>query len=253
MKIVIIEDEKLTATDLAETIASVNPLANIVATLTSVENAISWFRFNQQPDLIFSDIQLGDGLSFEIFKAIGNTAPVIFCTAFDEYALRAFEANGIDYILKPFDRQTIETALAKYTKLKNSIIQNSINFEELLRQIMPKKRTVQSSVLVYKNDKILPVRFDSIALFYIENEITHLITFENKHFTINKTIENLEEIAPVDFYRVNRQFLINRKAVKEASQYFARKLSLTLTLPFNETITVSKNKVTDFLEWLSNN
>lgn len=253
MKIVIVEDEKLTANDLAETIAAVNPSAKVIAILTSVENAISWFRYNQQPDLIFSDIQLGDGLSFEIFKTVANTAPIIFCTAYDEYALRAFEANGIDYILKPFDRHAIETAFAKYNKLKNSFTTNTIDFEELLQQMMPKKKTVQSSVLVYKNDKILPVRFEDIALFYIENEITHLVTFENKSYTINKTIENIEEIAPDDFFRVNRQFLVHRKAIKEASQYFARKLSLSLTIPFGETITVSKNKVADFLDWLSNN
>jgi DNA-binding LytR/AlgR family response regulator len=113
------------------------------------------------------------------------------------------------------------------------------------------KRPAQGSVLVYKQDKILPVRFDDIALFYIENEITHLITFDQKRYTINKTIENIEEIASYDFFRVNRQFLVHRRAIKEASHYFARKLLLTLSIPFQETITVSKNKISDFLNWLS--
>jgi two-component system response regulator LytT len=251
MQIVIIEDEKLTATDLAETILRVAPKAQIVAILPSVSSAIEWFQQNEHPDLIFSDIQLGDGLSFEIFKTISTNTPVIFCTAFDEYALRAFEANGIDYILKPFDQLNIEMSLQKYHKLKNKFSGNTANIEQLIQWMAQQKRPSQGSVLVYKQDKILPVRFDDIALFYIENEITHLVTFDQKKYTINKTIENIEEIASNDFFRVNRQFLVHRRAIKEASHYFARKLSLTLCIPFQETITVSKNKVADFLNWLS--
>jgi DNA-binding LytR/AlgR family response regulator len=251
MKIVLIEDEKLTADDLAETILQIVPDAQIVAMLTSVRSATSWFQLNPSPDLIFSDIQLGDGLSFEIFKNINISTPVIFCTAFDAYALRAFEANGIDYLLKPFDKETVESALQKYSKLKNQFSANVPNFDQLMQWIEQKKRPVQGSVLVYKQDKIVPVRFDDIALFYIENEITWLITFDNKRYSINKTIENIEEVASDDFFRVNRQFLVHRNAVKEASQYFARKLAVTLTVPFKETITVSKNKVSDFLLWLS--
>ena len=114
MKIVIIEDEKLTADDLADTILKVSPGVQIVARLSSVKDAIIWFRKNKQPDLIFSDIQLGDGLCFEIFRKQSVTTPVIFCTAFDEYALAAFKANGIDYILKPYDEQTIASALTRY-------------------------------------------------------------------------------------------------------------------------------------------
>jgi two-component system response regulator LytT len=252
MRILIIEDEKLTATNLAETILAVAPDARIVACLFSVQSAVSWFQENEQPDLIFSDVQLGDGLCFEIFKTITNHAPVIFCTAYDEYALKAFDANGIDYILKPFDKKTIEEAFQKYYKLKDTFTGNIPNLDNIIQLIENKKKHTQSSVLVYKQDKIIPVRFEDIAIFYIDNEITHLITFDHKAFTINKTMEKLEEILPDDFFRVNRQFLINHKAIKEASQYFSRKLSLTLTVPFMEKITVSKNKVPDFLSWLSN-
>jgi two-component system, LytTR family, response regulator LytT len=250
MLIVIIEDEKLTADDLAETILRVVPEAKIEAILTSVSSAILWFQQNKHPDLIFSDIQLGDGLSFEIFKAITTDTPVIFCTAYDEYALRAFDANGIDYILKPFDKKSVETAISKYQKLKSKFGGSMSTIEQLIQSLGQQKRPVQGSVLVYKQDKILPIRFDDIALFYIENEITHLITFDQKKYTVNKTIENIEEIASADFFRVNRQFLVHRRAIREASHYFARKLSLNLCIPFPETITVSKNKVGDFLEWL---
>jgi two-component system, LytTR family, response regulator LytT len=251
MKIVIIEDEKLTADDLVETIIKIVPDAKIISVLHSVSTAISWFLKNEDPDLIFSDIQLGDGLSFEIFKKISTTAPVIFCTAYDEYALKAFDANGIDYILKPFDESTIEAAFNKYNNLKNKFSENGPTLDKIIRLFENKKKHTQSSILVYHKDKIVPVRLEDIALFYIENENTHLITFDQKSYTINKTIEEMEKISSIDFFRVNRQFLVNRMAVKEASQYFARKLSLTLTIPFNETITVSKLKVPEFLNWLS--
>ncbi len=251
MKIVIIEDEKLTAADLAETIQSVQPDARIVAILYSVSSAVNWFRNNEPPDLIFSDIQLGDGLSFEIFKTVPTDSPVIFCTAYDEYALKAFDTNGIDYLLKPFDRQSIEAALRKYDRLKNKFITNMENLGQIIQLFENKRKAGTGSVLVYKQDKIVPVRFEDIALFYIENEITYLLTFDHKLYTINKTIEKVEETAPDDFFRVNRQYLVNRKAIKEASQYFARKLSLTLTVPYKETITVSKNRVSGFLNWLS--
>jgi len=253
MKVVIIEDEKLTADDLAETILKIVPDAKIISVLHSVSTAISWFQKNEHPDLIFSDIQLGDGLSFEIFKKISTNVPVIFCTAYDEYALKAFDANGIDYILKPFDKSTIEAAFSKYNKLKNKFSENSSSLDNVIRLLENKKKHNQVSVLVYHKDKIVPVRLEEIALFYIENEITYLLTFDQKSYTINKTIEEIEKISSNDFFRVNRQFLVNRKAIKEASQYFARKLSLTLTIPFKEAITVSKLKVPEFLDWLSTN
>jgi len=251
MKIVIIEDEQLTADDLSETILKVSPEVMIIARLSSVKDAVAWFRKNEQPDLIFSDIQLGDGLCFEIFRKHPITTPVIFCTAFDEYALTAFKAHGIDYILKPFDEQTIAGALTRYKELERKFLGNNKQIETILQLFENRKNQKQGSVLVYHKDKILPIKLQDIALFYLEHEITYIITFRQKTFTISKSLEELEEIAGNSFYRANRQYLINRKAIKEASQYFARKLSIALSIPFSETITVSKVKVPDFLNWLS--
>ena len=251
MKIVIIEDEQLTADDLSETILKVFPGAQIIARLSTVKDAVAWFRKNEQPDLIFSDIQLGDGLCFEIFKKHPLTTPVIFCTAYDEYALSAFKANGIDYILKPFDEQAIANSLTRYKELERKFLGNNQQIEKILQLFDNRKNQNRGSVLVYHKDKILPVKLDDIALFYIDHEITYLITLGQKSFTISRTLEELEEIADNSFYRANRQYLVNRKAIKEASQYFARKLSITLSIPFSETITVSKVKVPDFLNWLS--
>jgi len=247
MNIVIIEDEQLTADDLADNILSLDPGIQIIAKLNSVRDAVGWFKMNEHPDLIFSDIQLGDGLCFEIFKDRSITTPVIFCTAYDEYALSAFKANGIDYILKPFDNETIANALARYKELERRFAGNTDTFETILQLFENRKTQKKGSLLVYQKDKILPVRLDDIALFYIENEIIYILTFDQKSFTTNKTLDELEKMAGADFYRANRQCLVQRKAIKEAAQYFARSLSVTLTIPFKETIKVNKVKVTDFL------
>ncbi len=254
MKIVIIEDEELTALDLVETILKVETNAEIVTILKSVKEAVVFFNKNKQHiDLIFSDIQLGDGLSFEIFKAVESNFPVIFCTAFDEYALNAFKTNGIDYILKPFSEKSIAEAISKYENLKQTFSKDSFHIEEMIAMLDRQKNHKTGAVLVYYKDKIIPIKLEEVAVFYIENEITYILTFDNQQYIINKTLEEIEKIAPEYFYRTNRQNIVNRKAIKEASQYFARKLSLTLSIPFKGTITISKEKASDFLNWLSGN
>ncbi|MFO8022921.1 MAG: LytTR family DNA-binding domain-containing protein [Perlabentimonas sp.] len=250
MNIVIIEDEQHTANDLAQTIQKVVPDANITAILKSVNESVSFFKKNTSLiDLVFSDIQLGDGLSFEIFNTIHVNTPIIFCTAYDEYALNAFKVNGIHYMLKPFTTKTVEMAIAKYQDLKHNFSQNSPQYETILQLLEGKKNV--NSVLVYKNDKILPIRIKDIALFYIENETTRIITFEQKRFSINKSLEELETVTGNSFYRANRQFLVSRMAIKDTSQYFARKLSINLTFQFDQKITVSKTKAAEFLRWLA--
>ena len=251
MRIIIIEDEPHTAEDLAETIIKVEDKARIIASLRSVKEAVSYLQNHEKPDLIFCDIQLGDGLSFEIFNKIPVRSPVIFCTAYDEYALKAFKANGIDYILKPFTINTIRESLKKYRDFSESFTHNAPSYKAILELLESRRNQKQVSVLVYHKDNIVPVKVDDIALFYIESEVTHLLTFSQKEYTINKSLEELEKITAGDFYRANRQFIINRKAIANASQYFGRKLSLNLNLPFSKKILVSKEKSSDFLRWLS--
>lgn len=250
MRIVIIEDELLTANDLAATLKKVAPQAEIVAILGAVRESIDFFEANKTHiDLIFSDIQLGDGLSFEIFQRVAVHTPIIFCTAYDEYALNAFKVSSIHYMLKPFSVKTVSDALEKFQDLKTSLTQKNPEYDTLLNLLSNRKG--QGSVLVYQHDKILPIKIDSIALIFIEHEITYLITFENTRLVINKTLEELEHIAGPNFYRANRQYLVNRKAIKDSSQYFGRKLAINLIIPFEEKITVSKTKATEYLEWLS--
>jgi two-component system, LytTR family, response regulator LytT len=250
MKIVIIEDEKITADELAGTIIALEPDTQIEAILSSVKTAIAHFQKNDEPDLIFSDVQLGDGLSFEIFKTCKIKAPVIFCTAYDEYALNAFKTNGIDYILKPSTSQTIADALAKYSHLRQTFSSDGQQYKAILEALVNRETSKTASVLVHYKDKILPVRIDDIALFYIENEVTHLLTFESKTYLINKNLEELEILSGTNFFRANRQCLINRKAVIDASQYFTRKLSVNISVPYKDKIMISKEKTPQFLSWL---
>jgi DNA-binding LytR/AlgR family response regulator len=249
MNIVIIEDEQISAQDLVDCINDIRPEYSINCILTSVKESITYFKKDQNIDLIFSDIQLGDGLCFEIFKEIKINAPIIFCTAYNTHALEAFKTNGIDYILKPFDLLEIENSIRKFELLTNrnqNQISQLINYFE--NQSLEKKIP---SFLIYKNDKIIPLNINEIAIFYLKNENVLLHTFDGHNFQLHQTLEEIERLNYQNFFRANRQFIIHRKAVKDASHYFNRKLLVNLNLPFDEEIIVSKEKSTAFLEWLS--
>lgn len=252
MKIVVIEDEKLTAKDLIRTILAIEPSAEVVQQLQNVEDALEYFKAKPDIDLIFSDIQLGDGLSFEIFEQIDMTIPIIFCTAYNDFALKAFETSGIDYVLKPFSKQVIEKAITKFKTITSGRSKSTADFKQVFssiaKQLIPGRLP---NIICHQGDKIIPVCGDDIALFYIDNGMVKALSFEKKSFTINYKMEDLEEKFSPYFFRANRQFLLHRKAVKEASQHFNRKLLVHIVMPFSEQILVGKEKVSTFLEWLS--
>jgi DNA-binding LytR/AlgR family response regulator len=252
MKIVIIEDERLVAKDVARTLNEINPDIEIVAIIESVEDGLLFFKSNVEVDLIFSDIQLGDGLSFEIFEKTKNQTPIIFCTAFNQYAIEAFNTIGIDYILKPITKSNVEKALTKFETIKSNFQSSSLPFEKLFDVMKNQMQSTKiPSVIIHQGDKIIPLEGEKIALFFIDNGIVFAFTFDQKKIMVNKKLDVLEDQYKPFFFRANRQFLINRKATKEASQYFHRKLLVTLTVPFKEEITVGKEKVTEFLDWLT--
>ncbi|SFW79133.1 LytR/AlgR family response regulator transcription factor [Chitinophaga sancti] len=247
MKLVIIEDEKVTARDLARTILQSFPDAEVIDIISTVREGIAYFSDDTQVDLIFSDIQLGDGLSFEIFSRVEIDIPVIFCTAFDEYALDAFRANGIEYILKPFDKQAVAAAINKYLTFTGK----RTSYKALEEIFINRKPSEPGAVLVYQKDKIFPVAIDTIAFFYLKNGIVYLTTFDKKTYPLNKNMEELTKLTEPLFFRANRQYLVHRKSVQDASSYLSRKLSVTLSIPVPETITISREKVAQFLEWLT--
>ena len=189
---------------------------------------------------------------FEIFKNLAKVDPVIFCTAYDKYALNAFETNGIEYILKPITRPIIANALEKYRKLKENFSKNAFEYEKILELFELKKPKTKRAVLAFFKDKILPVPFENIAIFYSENKKTQLFTFEEKKYHICETLEELEENMPEDFFRVNRNCIINRKIILDATKFVNRKLIVHLNINFEKEIFLSKEKVSDFFNWLTN-
>lgn len=251
MNIVIIEDEKITAKDISNTILSCNPMASIIAELHSVEESVKYFENNEQPDLIFSDIRLGDGLSFEIFDRIRNKVPVIFCTAYNSYYTEAFKMLGIDYILKPVTKKAIQEALEKYQLLKLNFAGKKDKYNELIRLLNSKLPSKQGAVIIRHREKIIPLNINMVALFVIENGCVFAYTFEKEKFMLSEKMEELELTFSPLFFRANRQFLISRKAVKDASHYFNRKLVVNLTLPYKDQVLIGKNKAPLFIEWLT--
>ena len=249
MQVLIIEDELLSAEDLADTLRQLSTDISIVGILHSVKEAIQYLQSPPEIDLIFSDIQLGDGLSFEIFREVHLTQPVVFCTAFDAYAIEAFKNNGIDYILKPFDNAAVANALAKYRQWKQYFSLVSVDYSALMEKLITRKPEY-TAVLVYQKDKIMPVSLPDIALFYIEHE-TRLFTFDKRSHVVTYTLDQLEKMCGETFFRVNRQYLVNRKAVEGAVQYSPRKFVVDLTHHFPETIGVSKTRTSTFLAWLT--
>ncbi|WP_183557587.1 LytR/AlgR family response regulator transcription factor [Mucilaginibacter sp. SP1R1] len=254
MNIVIIEDEQIVSDNLEINIRELTGKPLNIVKLLSVKESISYFGENPPIDLIISDIQLGDGLSFEIFMAVPVKAPVIFCTAYDEYALEAFRANGIDYILKPFTRQMLQQALQKFDDLTKKYAADPFTqYGELWKAITERDNRTAVTILVYHQDKIIPIKIGDVALFYLENEISHLLTFSGKIYFPNKTLDDLEKLSGNNFFRANRQFLVCRSAIVDVSSFFSRKLSLNLNAPLPEKVIVSKGKASQFLTWLAGN
>lgn len=250
MNIVIIEDEIKTAKALAKMILLIQPSAQIAATIQSVKTAVAYLSENANPDLIFMDVQLADGNCFEIFKQVQVLSPVIFCTAFDEYAMDAFKANGVDYILKPFSTESLQSAFEKVALLKNFFQVNeqaSLKINKLLDQ------AGKTGFLVFKNNKYSTIQTHDIACFYIRDEITTLVTVNSEEYAISQSLEELYKVLnPKQFFRINRQYLISYSAVKEVEHYFARKLLVKLNISTAEQLIIGKDKATLFLNWLDN-
>jgi two-component system response regulator LytT len=250
MNVVLIEDEKLVSDDLCDILHSLDDNITISQTISSVKEAMRYFKNHDTPQLIFSDIQLGDGYSFEIFKELQTTTPVIYCTAFNQHALQAFENNGIAYVLKPYSKTTIKQALDKYQALKKTFnIHQQINYDNLLNAITGNVSKPQTLLVNYKN-KIIPVKISEVAFFGIEHKTTSLVTLQGQQYSINQPLDELEEICGATFFRANRQFLINKASVKEVVHYSLRKLFVNLTVATNEEVMINKVKSTAFLNWL---
>lgn len=249
IKAVIIEDEPLTANRLKRIVLKVREDIEFIAMLQTVKECLEWLDKNEEPDLYFMDIQLSDGLSFDIFSSFDITKPVIFTTAFDEYAIKAFKANGIDYLLKPVNEQDIVNSLSKYHKFHAG---HAIpNIKEILASISTKQPVFRSNFLVEWRDRLISVSAEEIAYFLLENKLTFLVTFDKKRYMINTKLENIEqEVDPVNFFRINRQMIVTRKSIRDIHIYFGKRLKLYLEPAEEREILVSRERVLDFRSWL---
>ena len=254
MTTIIIEDEKPAARLLQRKLEKLNIQVGVM--LHSVEEALQWFSKNEHPDLIFLDIQLSDGLSFEIFEKVEIKSAVIFTTAYDEYALRAFKLNSIDYLLKPIDEDDLEIAVAKFKSLlpKQETQPQSlgIDFEQIKKMLTnPFEKNYKKRFTVKIGQHLKVISIDEIECFFSENKGTYLHTFDNRNYLIECTLELLEqELDPADFFRISRKFIIPLKAIKEIVVYSNSRLKVILPSFKEEDVIVSREKVSDFKTWI---
>lgn len=256
MKIAIIEDEPKIAESLKLILMEIDPSISVMKILSSVKSSVEWLRVNQSScDLLFMDINLTDGLSFEIFNQIESNTPIVFVTAYDQYALDAFKVNGVDYILKPFDKTKIKQSLKKFKSLTQTG-SNPLNAESLqhLLEVVASKTITnkRKSYLVYHQDKLIPLAVDDISWFYKSNQVTYACTISNKKYVIDDALDKIQnEVSSVNFYRANRQFIVSKNAIENISIYFNGRLIVNILPKPDERIIVSKAKATDFKNWLS--
>ncbi|WP_264559203.1 LytR/AlgR family response regulator transcription factor [Flavobacterium sp. N2270] len=250
MKIIIIEDEKPAARLLQRKLEKLG--YTIQALLHSVEESINWFENNSHPDLIFLDIQLSDGLSFEIFDKIEIKSPIIFTTAYDEYALRAFKLNSIDYLLKPIDEDELETAISKFQNQFQKNAVSSLDFEAIKKMLVnPVQKEYKNRFSVKIGNQIKVVLIDEVECFYSENKGTYLHTIDNRDYLLDCSLEQLEaELNPDSFYRISRKFIIPLQSIKEIQMHTNSRLKIILPTYKEDEVIVAREKVSDFKNWI---
>ncbi|MCU0401641.1 MAG: LytTR family DNA-binding domain-containing protein [Algoriphagus sp.] len=248
MRILLIEDEKPAATRLSKLLLAYFPEAELIGNLDTVRRAVRWFGENPSPDLIFCDIQLADGISFEIFDKVKVSSPIIFTTAFDQYAIRAFQVNAIDYLLKPIDPKELERAVEKF---KSRTGPTSLDLNMLKSLIQPGTKSYKSRFLVRFAEKIQSVPVEEIAFFFSEERVTFLQTHSGKKYVLDSTLEQIEgQVDPELFFRLNRKYLSQIEAIEEVLTYSNSRLKVSLRNCTDSDILVSREKVADLKDWL---
>ncbi len=251
MKAVIVEDERAASENLAYLLRRLEPGIEILEVLDSVKSAVAFFSNPHQAEIVFLDIHLADGISFEIFEKVSIAIPVIFTTAYDQYALKAFKVHSIDYLLKPIEEQELADALKQFKTQLHGTSNMNLQMERLLNMVSVKKKTYKSALLVSRSDELVPLKTDSIAYLHIDGGIVKLHTRENQVFFPDKTLEEMEEeLDPAIFCRLNRQVIAHRDAITNIRQYFNGKLVVNLQPPMKERVVVSKARAREFKDWL---
>ncbi|MEO1516580.1 MAG: LytTR family DNA-binding domain-containing protein [Bacteroidota bacterium] len=253
MKIVIIEDEALAAERLAQLIRRYDPDVDILASLDAVEQAVEWFEQSDPPDLAFMDIQLADGLSFEIFEKAQVDCPVIFTTAYNEFALRAFKVNSIDYLLKPVDFEELSQAFRQFEALQESARANKIPDQRMIQDVVQLiQKRYKSRMIVKKGHQLISVPTSEVAYFYSEHKAVWMKTIHQKRHLVDYTLEQLEQqLDPAQFFRLNRKYLAAYPAILSATSYSNSRLKVGLVgAAKEEEVLISREKVGQFKAWM---
>lgn len=247
MRILVVEDEKLAAERLIELIEKFNPEYHVIDRLDSVESTVSWLQKNDSPDLIFLDIHLADGNSFEIFETVNVTAPIIFSTAYDQYAIQAFKVNSVDYLLKPVEQKDLYQALIKFEKTQMSQSM-SMNIGELVKSFTKKHK---SRFVIKVGEHLRAVEIDNDHFFFSEEKITYLQTNEGKRYIIDFPLDKVETmIDPEKYFRINRKYLVSFPAIADILTHSNSRLRLVLVNNDDDDVIVSRERVQEFRSWL---
>ena len=252
MKAVIVEDERAAVRNLTALLTDVTPEMEVIAVLDSISESVEWFKEHKSPDLVFMDIHLADGLAFEIFRYIERACPVIFTTAYDEYALKAFKVNSVDYLLKPIGAEDVRNALKKLELFRTATgePESGEDIQGLIRMLRRQESYKTHFLVPQKGDKLLPLSVESVYYFYINEGIVKAVTMEGKEYPVSHTLDEIaDSLNPMRFFRVNRQYLIARKAIKDIDLWFNGRLSVNLIVPVPEKILISRVRVAEFKEW----
>ncbi len=248
-QVVIVEDERLIAERLRSLVLACDEDINVTAMLASVSQAKEWFRGNSPPDLIFLDIQLNDGTCFDVLKYLDHSPPVIFTTAYHEYAVKAFKFNSIDYLLKPIDKAELQKAIQKFKTLSPEQFHlQEVNYDKMNDIIT---HNYKRRFLVKLGDQYQNVDVRDIGFFHYEEATTYLMAVDGKKLPIDYSLDQLEDVLnPVDFFRINRQYLVSVEAIKQINSYFNSRLLLTLRPETSQEVIVSRDRVPDFKKWM---
>jgi two-component system response regulator LytT len=256
MNILIVEDEDLAVKKIQKTLNSVDPDAKVVGITDSITATVDWLKNNPSPDLILMDIELSDGQSFEIFTRVDVKSAVVFTTSYDEYALKAFKVNSIDYLLKPIQKEDLESALQKYRQMKNLYASGNgteLNVDNLVKELRQKlqPKEFRKRFLVKHAQKLVSIDVEEIAYFFSDGRLNFFKTYDNKKYVVDYTMDELEEMLdPERYFRISRSFYISVDSVDQIHDYFGNRLLLHLKPPVDKEAIVSREKVADFKKWM---
>src|SRR4051812_20543523 len=257
MKIFIVEDEELAVKKLRKTLQLVDESAEVVGEADSIHSAVDWLENKPDPDLILMDIELADGQSFEIFNLTQVKSPVIFITSYDEYALKAFKVNSVDYLLKPVQKEDLETALGKYRDMKKMYAvepkQSALDFDGLVKELQQKLqlKEYRKRFLVKHAQKLVSVEVDEIAYFFSDGRLNFFKTYDNRKFVVDYTMDELEDMLdPERYFRISRSFYVSVNSIDQIHDYFGNRLLLNLKPAVDKESIVSREKVTEFKKWM---